>query len=1608
GQFAVVRKCRKKGTGLEYAAKFIKKRRSKSSRRGVTKEDIEREVSILREIQHPNVITLHDVFENKSEVILILELRNRNRSCHDYLFLHLGDRWLSLPIISTDLPVRSCTTSCFEINTGQAPVSPGPEALIGAPPAPLSTSGRNGASPIVPSTSSCEAISPRLRAPIRHHSGTHFLDLRLELHHRGWSPARNPRASSWLSRFHAGHVPCGLAVEPQPRTVAGGELFDFLAEKESLSEEEATEFLKQILDGVNYLHSKQIAHFDLKPENIMLLNRSVPHPRIKLIDFGLAHKIDFSNDFKNIFGTPEFVAPEVVNYEPLGLEADMWSVGVITYILLSGASPFLGENKQETLANVSAVDYEFDEEYFSNTSALAKDFIIRLLVKDPKKRMTIQDSLQHPWIKPKDTQQELSRKESAVNMEKFKKFAARRKWKQSVRLISLCNRLSRSFLSRSNISVARSDDTLDEEDSFVMKAIIHAINDDNVPGLKHLLGSLTSYDINQPNKHGTPPLLISAGCGNVQIIDVLMKKGAEIQALDKSGANAIYYAARNGHVQTLKFLHEKKCPLDIQDKSGETALHVAARYGNVDVVQYLCSIRANPNLTDREQEVPLHCAAWHGYSAVARVLCEAGCNVNARNREGESPLLTASARGFRDIAECLLEHGADMDSTDKDGHIALHLAVRRCQIEVVKCLLSHHCYVDHQDRHGNTPLHIACKDGNLPLFGRTPLHVAACNGGLEVVRRLCVAGANTEAIANDGKTAEDLATAEQQDHVTLLLAKLKKDNHKGSYVQQLRLTQTAQPRIKLKLFGHSGAGKSTLLESLKCGILRSFFRRRRPRLTNPVRHPASPASSKPAGTARGAGPSAVCPMQASAGLDRHAIKWCTFVVVVNSATHSGHGRGDCVGRVSASISNLYPGCENVSVRSRSMMFEPSLTKGMLEVFTPAHNSLSVADDTATKAIDIQTANVNGVGDFSVWEFSGNPVYYCTYDYFAANDSTAIHLVLFSLEEPYETQLSHVTFWLNCLKALTLPDDNIVFGGKIRNPLRVVLVATHADIANLPRSFGGEFGYDKERALLKEVRTRVLQDLASSFLVLLRRFGNDLQIADKLFIMDAGASTSRDMKLLRSLLSELRNSVISSCRPMTQLAEKLLATLPSWRRTTGPNQLMSWQQFVADVQEQINPLASEEDLRELALQLHSMGEINIMQSETVQDVVLLDPRWLCSNVLGKLLSIETPKAIHHYRGRYRQEELQTLVSEGDVDELLQILDAMDVCARDLANPGMVDIPALIRTGGLQRSWSDEEVEDTLLYGGVRIVPAEHLTPFPCGLFHKLQVNLCRWSRQQRPEAEADDARLWNGGARVGLGNADALVLLVNHGQGVEVQLRGPESERARCYALLDTLCGMAEGLLAATLPGLLTARHYLSPQQLREHHGPIMLYQPRDFFRTQARGESALANTMGGYRESFSSIVALGCAQTYKRGSLGRDVPASEIGYLARRKLCRLLDPPDALGKDWCLLAMNLGLSELAAKYSTGTNGTPPLDPFSVPSPTAALLQEWSQRSDATVGVLVAKLRELGRRDAADFLLKAAPVFRVNAESVGTPPERYGPVCNGGATSYNSISSVISR
>ncbi|MBN3310049.1 DAPK2 kinase, partial [Amia calva] len=199
--------------------------------------------------------------------------------------------------------------------------------------------------------------------------------------------------------------------------------------------------MKQILSAAAFMHAKRIAHFDLKPENIMLLDKAVPNPHIKLVDFGLAHKLEEGVEYKSMCGTPQYIAPEVINFEPLTMAADMWSIGVITYILLSGLSPFQGDTDEETLTNIVEGNYEFDEQHFRQTSDLAKGFIQTLLVKDPRERMTAEESLVHPWIKPLNKKQEAKRNRSSINIKNFKRFNAKRKWKVSYKMVWACNRL---------------------------------------------------------------------------------------------------------------------------------------------------------------------------------------------------------------------------------------------------------------------------------------------------------------------------------------------------------------------------------------------------------------------------------------------------------------------------------------------------------------------------------------------------------------------------------------------------------------------------------------------------------------------------------------------------------------------------------------------------------------------------------------------------------------------------------------------------------------------------------------------------------------------------------------------------------------------------------------------------------------------------------------------------------------------------------------------------------------------------------------------------------------------------------------------------------------
>uniref|UniRef100_A0A670YKA8 Myosin light chain kinase, smooth muscle n=1 Tax=Pseudonaja textilis TaxID=8673 RepID=A0A670YKA8_PSETE len=219
--------------------------------------------------------------------------------------------------------------------------------------------------------------------------------------------------------------------------VSGGELFERIIDEDfELTERECIKYMKQISEGVQFIHKQGIVHLDLKPENIMCVNKT--GTRIKLIDFGLARRLENAGSLKVLFGTPEFVAPEVINYEPIGYATDMWSIGVICYILVSGLSPFMGDNDNETLANVTSATWDFDDEAFDEISDDAKDFISNLLKKDMKDRLNCTQCLQHPWLQ-KDTKHMEAKK---LSKDRMKKYMARRKWQKTGNAVRAIGRLS--------------------------------------------------------------------------------------------------------------------------------------------------------------------------------------------------------------------------------------------------------------------------------------------------------------------------------------------------------------------------------------------------------------------------------------------------------------------------------------------------------------------------------------------------------------------------------------------------------------------------------------------------------------------------------------------------------------------------------------------------------------------------------------------------------------------------------------------------------------------------------------------------------------------------------------------------------------------------------------------------------------------------------------------------------------------------------------------------------------------------------------------------------------------------------------------------------------
>ncbi|XP_020888404.1 calcium-dependent protein kinase 2 isoform X1 [Arabidopsis lyrata subsp. lyrata] len=211
---------------------------------------------------------------------------------------------------------------------------------------------------------------------------------------------------------------------------SGGELFDRIIQRGHYTERKAAELARTIVGVLEACHSLGVMHRDLKPENFLFVSKE-EDSLLKTIDFGLSMFFKPDEVFTDVVGSPYYVAPEVLR-KRYGPESDVWSAGVIVYILLSGVPPFWAETEQGIFEQVLHGDLDFSSDPWPSISESAKDLVRKMLVRDPTRRLTAHQVLCHPWVqidgvapdKPLDSAV-LSRMKQFSAMNKFKKMALR-------------------------------------------------------------------------------------------------------------------------------------------------------------------------------------------------------------------------------------------------------------------------------------------------------------------------------------------------------------------------------------------------------------------------------------------------------------------------------------------------------------------------------------------------------------------------------------------------------------------------------------------------------------------------------------------------------------------------------------------------------------------------------------------------------------------------------------------------------------------------------------------------------------------------------------------------------------------------------------------------------------------------------------------------------------------------------------------------------------------------------------------------------------------------------------------------------------------------------
>lgn len=395
-----------------------------------------------------------------------------------------------------------------------------------------------------------------------------------------------------------------------------------------------------------------------------------------------------------------------------------------------------------------------------------------------------------------------------------------------------------------------------------------------------------------------------------------------------------------------------------------------------------------------------------------------------------------------------------------------------------------------------------------------------------------------------------------------------------------------------------------------------------------------------------------------------------------------------------------------------------------------------------------------------------------------------------------------------------------------------------------------------------------------------------------------------------------------------------------------------------------------------------------------DLVVLNPSWLGSTLIGSLFSFDQLK-LYEPNGRFCSDILHKLHPGLKPDKLVSLLEMLELCTKCKEDAkDEIEFPCLCTISDVSDMYTMfKQNRSDYVHGGVRIVAPRGLANQLIHVFPKVQVRLRQHRRLASTNRDAISLYSFQHCSLYIQGNLRVLVMMTADSQAIDVRSCGPCGERLALYYFKEEVTDIVYSVLNDCCPGLRLEHHLLSCVELKSTFGMVHAYCPKDIHEAQmCSNVTVLLPGKDRINEQICDLVGFGSTEIFSQLVSGTRLHIAHLTLEARRGLSQVVDPPDATGRDWCLLAVSLGLAGELPKLEEAE------------SPTDACIRLWSRNQDATASVLIEKLRGLGRQDAVDALFSCLPLFVRSSDINCVEP-------NGGCASEisdHTPSSITSR